>query len=455
MGLKIISISILKTKMLFALVSTLVCLMIPVNLEAQTQDDIFTIYAGGNSFITKNAHPFERPSSRRNRGSAELKDRTFAMVEQNGILFVGDNESVASTYFYAKEEAKTKLSIEAKGIGTIIVSYKNKSFTVKSKSEDWQTIKVGKISIKEPAYVKIDVKCCGLKSGEKMQIRSFTLDGLSMQPYYIAKDFSYHFGRRGPSVHLQYQMPKESSTEWFYNEVTVPEDGDVIGSYYCAQGFNGGYFGFQNNSPTERRVLFSIWSPFDTQNPQLIPEESRVKLIRKGEKTHIGEFGNEGSGAQSFLVYPWKAGNTYKFLLHVKPNGDNTTNFSAYFYATEENQWILVAEFLRPETNTYVSGEYSFVENFSPEQGFITRKAFFGNPWCCSKEGKWIPILNTSFTNDETGHRGTRVDYLGGIEDKRFFLKMGGFFGNGTTAERNLHIDHIGDKPNVEFSTLP
>ena len=79
-------------------------------------------------------------------------------------------------------------------------------------------------------------------------------------------------------------------------------------SYYMVAGFGEGYFGMQYNSPTERRVLFSVWSPFDTQDPKLIADAQKIKLLRKGKDVHIGEFGNEGSGGQSYLLYPWKAG---------------------------------------------------------------------------------------------------------------------------------------------------
>ena len=42
-----------------------------------------------------------------------------------------------------------------------------------------------------------------------------------------------------------------------------------------------------------------------------------------------GEFGNEGSGGQSYLIYPWIAGQTYKVLVRAQPNESaNTTDFT-------------------------------------------------------------------------------------------------------------------------------
>ena len=98
-----------------------------------------------------------------------------------------------------------------------------------------------------------------------------------------------------------------NNAEWFYNEITVPAGNDVIGSYFMADGFKEGYFGMQVNSPTERHILFSVWSPFQTDDPASIPEDKKIILLKKGANVHAGEFGNEGSGGQSYLNYNWKA----------------------------------------------------------------------------------------------------------------------------------------------------
>ena len=89
-----------------------------------------------------------------------------------------------------------------------------------------------------------------------------------------------------------------------------------------ANGFSEGYFGMQVNSSTERRILFSVWSPFNTDNPKDIPAEQRIRMLAKGPDVHVGEFGNEGSGGQSYLVYPWKAGTVCRFLTRVQPDKD-------------------------------------------------------------------------------------------------------------------------------------
>src|SRR5690606_38526648 len=130
--------------------------------------------------------------------------------------------------------------------------------------------------------------------------------------YYVKDDF--YWGRRGPSVHLNYEVPTTEDILWFYNEITVPEGEDVLGSYFMANGFGQGYFGIQVNSEAERRILFSVWSPYETDDPSSIPDDYKIILLDKGEGVHAGEFGNEGSGGQSYRKFMWKAGTTYKFL---------------------------------------------------------------------------------------------------------------------------------------------
>lgn len=88
--------------------------------------------------------------------------------------------------------------------------------------------------------------------------------------------------------------------------------------------------------------------------PKAIPEDHRIKLLAQGKDVHIGEFGNEGSGGQSYLKYPWKAGQTYRVITRVHPDGKGNTAYYAWFFAPEEGEWRLIAGFLRPQTKRMV-----------------------------------------------------------------------------------------------------
>ncbi|HEX3134514.1 MAG TPA: DUF5077 domain-containing protein, partial [Planctomycetota bacterium] len=81
--------------------------------------------------------------------------------------------------------------------------------------------------------------------------------------------------RNAASVHLGYPLPKDATVTAFYNEVTVRTD--PLWSYYMACGFSRGYFGIQVNSPTERRVIFSVWdSGNEAVDRKKVDDENRV-----------------------------------------------------------------------------------------------------------------------------------------------------------------------------------
>lgn len=371
---------------------------------------------------------------------------------RNAIRNWNEKETVVSFYFYAKKSGKIDVALQAKGHSRIEVSLLGKNKKVTLDSDELTRIKLGTFKVKQPGYVKMDIR--GLKINEGKTFGSVAAVYVSEKVACVSPDFSTHFGRRGPSVHLGYVLPKEK-IEWFYNEITVPEEGDIPSSYYMACGFGEGYFGMQNNSPHKRRVLFSVWSPFVTDNPKEIPDSLRVKLVKKGKNVTINDFGNEGSGGQSYMHYDWKAGELCRFLMGVRPDGKGSTIYTAYFYDNHKNKWQLVASWRRPQITTWYTNAHSFLENFNPVMGFINRKAYYGNQWARTTDGRWIPVTKARFTCDTTGHQEMRLDYTGGVNGEQFFLSMGGFFDQ--NMKHGTYFDRTGnttEAPNIDFSTL-
>ena len=326
-------------------------------------------------------------------------------------------------------------------------------------NESNSTQKVGSFKIDQPGYVALKIKGLTKKGDtfpaiESLEVTSADFDGT---PNYVPNNEGnfFHWGRRGPSVHLNYPILASTNAEYFYNEVTVPKGEDIIGSYFMANGFGEGYFGMQVNSENERRVLFSVWSPFHTNNPKDIPEEQQIKLLKKGANVHAGEFGNEGSGGQSYMKYNWIAGNTYKFLLKGTPNSDNSTSYTAYFWAPELNEWQLIASFKRPQTSTYLKRLHSFLENFNPSQGDLRRKVLFNNQWICDEKGNWIELNKAGFTMDNTGAKGYRTDYKGGEINGGFYLENCGFFNESTPVRSLFERPKSNHQPVIDFNKLP
>lgn len=318
---------------------------------------------------------------------------------------------------------------------------------------------VGEWFISDTGYCAIKITAISNTGKVIANIKGLALSGLaadSKMAFVKNNDGDFfYWGRRGPSVHLNYPIDDTAKAAWFYNEVTVPKNNDVIGSYFMACGFAEGYFGIQVNSITERRVLFSVWSPFKTDNPNQIPNSQKIVMLKKGPDVHTGEFGNEGSGGQSYLQFNWIAGNTYKFLIHAQPDSTNHTTYTAYFFAPEINKWQLIASFKRPQTTTYLKHLHSFLENFEPEMGAQTREVYFSNQWIADENGNWTELDKARFTIDNTGLRGYRMDYSGGTSNNSFFLRNCGFFNNYTSRNSIFNRIKSANKPDINFTQLP
>src|SRR5579862_8349756 len=228
--------------------------------------------------------------------------------------------------------------------------------------------------------------------------------------------------RGAPSVHLTYPTLGGVQAAWFYNEVTVRTE--PLWSYYMACGWHRGYFGIQVNSPTERRIIFSVWdSGKEPTDRNKVKAEDRVTLVAKGQGVFADSFGNEGTGGHSHLIYPWKKDRTYRFLVTAVPEGEQTL-YTGYFYFPEKRQWGLIASFRAPHDGGFMHGLYSFDEDFSSANGYERRLAEFGRQWIKTPGGQWQELTDARFTH--TG-KDIRTDYDAGIVQDRFYLTGGGF----------------------------
>ena len=426
-----------KIKQVFLLgIAVLMCSCQGKQLELSA--DAVVVPLGGNTYVTAG--------------------KDGAKVSTEGIKSWTGPEAVLSSWFKISQAGELKLFLKAsatEGPSVVKVTFGGKSFDVKVVDAAETVIPVGSILLSEPGYVRVDLQGEKKEGTQFAGISELLIDGpAAREPLYFIRDFEPYWGMRGPSVHMKYTLPEEP-IEYFYNEITVPEGEDKIGSYFMTNGFGEGYCGIQANSDKERRILFSVWSPFETDDPKAIPEDHRIKLLAQGKDVHIGEFGNEGSGGQSYLIYPWKAGETYRVITRVHPDGKGNTAYYAWFFAPEENQWRLIAGFLRPQTNVWYTGAHSFLENFIPGQGYLERSVRFGNQWVRTAKGEWKELTEGMFTYDATARAGVRQDYAGGVADNMFFLRNGGFFNDNTEFKSMFTRQPNGTVPEVYVSKLP
>ncbi len=417
------------------------------------------------SFSNANCNPHTNADTTKSieinmQGNGYLYDATKSAdessLDEKGLINWTDDKAFARVYFYPKENGTFNIALKVKAANTSILNIRldstTQSYNINIKpSKDYTIIPVGNFIIKDAGYHFIQVKGVNKTGAQFPDIQSLIVSGSS------AQNITYNTSeyRGAPATHLSYPIPKDSSISWFYSEIKVPVGVDAVNAYYMTNGFNGGYMGIQVNSPTERRFIFSIWSNYSTDNPKEIPADYAVRLIKKGKDVYADDFGNEGSGGHSHLVFNWKNGETYKLLVGAKSNGEHTI-FTGYYYVPENKQWRLIAQWDKAKNEgKLLSGLYSFVENFG-SNGNDYFKALYGNQWVCTTSGKWIELTKASFTTTASQLKHPVFDYGAGVENNWFYMYSGGFK---QVSNINPH-DMIerkpeGKAPDIIFSALP
>lgn len=232
------------------------------------------------------------------------------------------------------------------------------------------------------------------------------------------------------SVHVGYTA--EAGTA-FYVEATVRESAD--GTYFCAAGFNSGYFGIQQLGNGKKLAIFSVWDPTAGDDPKKVPEEKRVKNLHKGEGVRVGRFGGEGTGGQSFLDFDWKAGDTYRFVVTAEPDPKDDTRvaFAGYLYLPEKKEWLHMVTFSTVTDKKKLGGFYSFVEDFKRDKVSATkvRTAEYGNAWVRTDKGEWKAVMEARFTADSNPVLNIDAGLTKAAD--RWFLSTGGDTENKTT----------------------
>jgi Domain of unknown function (DUF3472)/Domain of unknown function (DUF5077) len=288
------------------------------------------------------------------------------------------------------------------------------------------TVPFKAFDIAAPGYQRFTLESLNPSGTSAGNIEALRLEG----PAAEGAHFNLQPRRNAASVHLVYPVPRGTNVAAFYCEVTALED--PLWTYYMACGWHRGYFGMQVNSPTERRIIFSVWdSGGEAVDRGKVASDNRVTLVAKGAGVVAGDFGNEGTGGHSHLVYPWKTGEKQRFLVTAKPVDATHTIFSGYYFHPDKQQWVLISSWKAPKEGGYLRGLYSFSENFGGANGHLRRKALYGNQWIRTPDGRWIELTTASFSHDPTG-RSDRLDRFMGVENGQFFLSQGGFIPGST-----------------------
>lgn len=301
----------------------------------------------------------------------------------------------------------------------------------------------GSFTIKEAGYQRFTLESLNEVGKPFGDLDALVIDGVTTNTAH----FNLKPRRNAASVHLSYPVARGTNVAAFYCEVTGVED--PVATYYEACGWHRGYFGMQVNSATERRIIFSVWdSGGEAVDRKKVSDENRVTLIAKGEGVSSGDFGNEGTGGHSHLVYNWKTGDKQKFFVTAQPTNSTFTIYSGYWFHPEQKKWMLISSWRAPKDGSWMRGLYSFNENFGGSNGHLRRKALFGNQWIRTDRGEWIEITTASFSYDGTG-KADRLDRFMGVENGEFFLSNGGFINGFTKFGEKFTRRATGQPPKI------
>lgn len=333
----------------------------------------------------------------------EIKVQWFGQFKTTG-------EVTAQIKLRLKKDQKLSLNLE--------IENQIKKITVTGKGDDIVVADFGKFKIQKTGYHSFELS----SPAPAGQIETLILDGSPLKDAH----FNLKPRRNAASVHLSYPIARDEKVSAFYCEMTGVEE--PLWTYYMACGWHRGYFGMQVNSPTERRIIFSVWdSGGEAVDRDKVGQEDRVTLIDKGEGVNSGSFGNEGTGGHSHLKYLWKTGEKQRFLVTAEPVDATHTIFAGYYFHPDQKEWMLISSWKAPKEGKRLRGLYSFSENFAGKNGHVLRKARYGNQWLRTAAGEWKEITTASFSHDGTG-KADRLDRFMGLTNQgEFFLSHGGF----------------------------
>ncbi len=249
-------------------------------------------------------------------GITAWKDRADSVNWYGDIKSAGKLRAAVVLRLGAGQTSRLRLTVAGQGHEAMVTGAGDADVTVSFGSYD----------IPQAGYQRFELESLNASGAPAGDVSALVLNG----PASDNAHFNLESRRNAASVHLAYPIPAGENVSAFYGEATGVET--PLWTYIMACGWNRGYFGMQVNGPTERHIIFSVWdSGKEPADRAKVQAEDRTQLMAKGEGVFAGDFGNEGTGGHSHLVFPWKTGEKQRFLVTAKPVDATHTIFSGYY----------------------------------------------------------------------------------------------------------------------------
>jgi hypothetical protein len=242
-------------------------------------------------------------------------------------------------------------------------------------------------------------------------------DGLSLADFYKKKNYIYVYREI---------VPKEVGGFTYFD--ILGSNGDGYPNFY------GGIQYFADGSYGGKAAIFSVWDTQKNNNcvncsreSEKVSEANQVTVWKKGGRTIVRPFGNEGTGLNSMIHgFNWKLGEKVAMLASIEPTKNGSLISAAI--KTDSIPWELITSFYVPaKFPNGMPGNYSFLEDFENpgvKNNTISRSYLVGPSVLEASDG-----TKSIFTNLYVGVHNTSgqkpVRHIIEVQDSWLFVKIG------------------------------
>ncbi|HMI05756.1 MAG TPA: DUF5077 domain-containing protein, partial [Pedobacter sp.] len=146
-------------------------------------------------------------------GNGWLSKNSKAQIKTEGVVNWRDQTDIISIYFRAETAGEVEVALRLsvpEGKSRISVSAEGTALTKEVSNLGAAIVVIGNVSIKQPGYVKVELKGISRTGDVFAEVSDLIVKGDPVTNAAYVKNNEgnfFYWGHRGPSVHLNYQVP--------------------------------------------------------------------------------------------------------------------------------------------------------------------------------------------------------------------------------------------------------